>query len=116
MNNNNYFYNTANCYIQGDDIIAVDYYGQRVIGKVTAYVDNAIAIMEKLQKENEEYKQKLIDNGLLEVEKTPEELKTENKELKDRLDKVEKQLRQLVKKNKKEENQNNEGVNNNVNY
>lgn len=120
MNQNIYFNNNNmfNCFMQGDDIIAIDYYGQRVIGKSTVYIDNAISIMERLKKENDDYKQKLIDNGLLEVEKTPDELKAENKHLKDRLDKLENKINQLTKKAKKEntENQNNEGVNNDVNY
>lgn len=59
------------CVVQGDNISQLDNVGKAIqIGYTSAYVEEIVKVAQ-------EYKQICIDNGLIEVEKTPEQIQAD---------------------------------------
>lgn len=63
-----------NCLIEGNNIFKLEYGTKECIGVVASAYKELESSFEEAIVKAEEYKQKLIENGLLEVPKTPEQI------------------------------------------
>lgn len=69
------------CLVDNDRIFQVDQLGRKEIGVVTKHYNDTMELLKKFQAKAQEYKKMLEDAGIIEKEKTPQEIYKEQNEM-----------------------------------
>lgn len=73
---NNFQY-TMLCAVDNEKIYQVDQYGRKEIGVLMKHYTDTMELLKKFQEKSEQYKKMLEDAGLIEKEKTVQEIQKE---------------------------------------